>query len=66
MEISDEWWHMYDNNLEQKLQMFDLMPVNIFLERQYNTVLTSMDSRARLLGFKIYLQHLLAVCALVS
>lgn len=62
----DGWWCMYVSNLEHKLQMFDLKPVNIFLERWYNTVISSMDSRARLLGFEFYLQPLLAVCALVS
>lgn len=57
---------MYDSNLEHKLPMFDLKPVNIFLERPYSMVISSMDSRARLLVFEFYLQHLLAVCALVS
>lgn len=55
-----------DSNLEHKLQMFDLKPVNILLERRYNTMIPSIDSRARLCGFKFYLQHLSAVCALFS
>ena len=66
MEITgDGWWCMYDSNFEHKLQMFDLKPVNIFLERQYNTVIPNMDSRARLLVFEFSLQHLLALRALL-